>query len=196
MSTIHAYPARAVNSDNTLLYAPYSNSIDWSNVNDVFMINYKIYHGKNQMDEAIIKIFYKLLGGEHASDIRVIMLGFKPPTFLTKWGQSVPSQQMKIATLRSSHGVQMMASQSCGVPSKIEQTLANTAVNQYQSPWSGKPPSLSSAKRNPTTRPNWSFNNRTIRAFPHANFGSIRHIATVRNSCKRQTVWDTAWAYL
>ena len=64
-----AYPNRAPNPGQTPFYAQNSSSTARAQVNNLFSLNYKLYHEELQMDTALSDSFYLLLEQDYAADL-------------------------------------------------------------------------------------------------------------------------------
>ena len=88
-----------------VFFTPTVNTYRWKAVKrnireDIFGVNYKHHHDKNNMDQALINRFYAILASNYKEDLCDSIITLPNPTFITtfkhavtKWGQSNPSLQ-------------------------------------------------------------------------------------------------------
>ena len=97
------YPSRCANPGAQPFCAPVSDGTARAKVENIFTLNHKAHHDKNNMDKALIKQFYGLLDPTHTSDLREVMLAHVcgPATFvqkfeyaMQKWGTSTATSRM------------------------------------------------------------------------------------------------------
>ena len=86
-----------------VFFTPTVNTYRWKAVKrnireDIFGVNYKHHHDKNNMDQALIECFYTMLALNYEEHLRDSIVTLPNPTFITifkrairKWGLSDPS---------------------------------------------------------------------------------------------------------
>ena len=100
--TANAYPARTADPGPRVIYTPNANALQQKNQENVFAINYKNHHNKQNMDRALTNCLYAMIGPDMAQNLRDNVIALANPTFLQvcdeavrMWGHTTPTSRAK-----------------------------------------------------------------------------------------------------
>ena len=75
-------PRRTGDPGDVPFYGPNATQQQQKTTENNFLVQYKQFHDKSSMDDALIERFYTLLPPEHAQDLRDVVVTIPNPSFL------------------------------------------------------------------------------------------------------------------